>query len=119
MAHEIICDRANFDRPDLRRQFDKVAASWDAEHGPASMRAAEFAARIRYLRNVCHELGRPRVLDLGCGTGQMLVQLSPVIEYGVGLDISDAMIGRAPRLAQGGQLRFRVADAVRFCSGCD
>jgi hypothetical protein len=32
---------------------------WDAEHGPGSPRAADFSARIRYLRTICHRLGRP------------------------------------------------------------
>ena len=78
--------------PELRRQFDLVAASWDAKHGPASARAAELAARVRYLRSVCGGLGRPRVLDLGCGTGEVLRQLSPVVEASIGVDISRAMI---------------------------
>lgn len=100
----------------LSRQFDLVAASWDAKHGPASPRAREFAARVRYLRDVCRALGHPRVLDLGCGTGQVLLQLLPVIESGVGVDISAAMIERARRDADNHRLEFHVADAAQFCS---
>lgn len=111
---------ADRDQPlELGRQFDLVAASWDAKHGPASARAAEFAARVRYLRSVCRALVRPRVLDLGCGTGQVLFQLLPVIEAGVGMDISAAMIERARRDVDDDRLRFRVADAAQFCSESD
>lgn len=100
----------------LSRQFDLVAASWDANHGPTSARAAEFAARVRYLRSLCRALARPRVLDVGCGTGQMLLQLLPVIEAGVGVDISPAMIERARRDAGSRRLQFRVTDAAQFCN---
>ncbi len=106
------------DQLELRRQFDAAAASWDAKHGPASARAAEFAARIRYLRKACRALGRPRALDLGCATGQVLVHLLPLIESGIGVDISGAMIERARRSTHGGRLQFRIDDAVRFCSEC-
>jgi hypothetical protein len=34
---------------DLTLQFDAIAERTDAEHDPASVRAFEFAARIRYL----------------------------------------------------------------------
>src|SRR5438552_4136087 len=119
MAEEFLRNSAVLEQmQDLRRQFDAAAASWDAEHGPGSGRAAEFAARIRYLRKVCRRLGRPRVLDLGCATGQVLVQLSPVIDDGVGVDISGAMIELARRIAQVGKLRFRTDEAVRFCNYC-
>src|SRR5947209_18838353 len=117
MAEEFLRNGAVLEQmQELGRQFDATAASWDAEHGPDSARAAEFAARIRYLRKLCRRLGRPRVLDLGCATGQVLVQLSPVIDDGFGVDISGAMIERARRIAQSGKLRFRADDAVRFCN---
>jgi hypothetical protein len=50
---------------DLTLQFDAIAERRDAEHGPASVRAFEFAARIRYLRALCRDLNRPYLLDLG------------------------------------------------------
>ena len=37
-----------------------------------------------------------RVLDLGCGTGELLAELEP--SYGVGVDLSPAMIDQAQRL---------------------
>ena len=37
-----------------------------------------------------------RVLDLGCGTGELLAELEP--SYGVGVDLSPAMVDQAKRL---------------------
>ncbi|HWV54425.1 glycosyltransferase [Pseudorhodoplanes sp.] len=47
-----------------------------------------------------------RVLDLGCGTGDLLAELEP--SYGVGVDISPAMIDQAKRHYP--QLSFTVGD---------
>jgi hypothetical protein len=58
--------------PAAAREFDAIAPSWNPEHGPRSVRALEFAARIRYRRGRCPSMGNPRVLDPGCGTGQIL-----------------------------------------------
>lgn len=102
---------------DLARQFDSFAETWDAEHGPASLRAFEFAARIRYLRALCHDLDRPRVLDLGCATGQTLLHLADVIDAGLGVDISPAMISQAHQNTGAAPLRFRIGDAAGFCAG--
>ena len=48
-----------------------------------------------------------RVLDLGCGTGDLLAELEP--SYGVGVDLSPAMIEQARRLYPGHT--FLVGDA--------
>jgi len=75
--------------------FDRLAERWDFEHGPASARAEAFAAHIDYLSAHCVRLDRPRVLDIGCGTGQHLIRLHPWIGEGVGIDLSSRMIDRA------------------------
>ncbi len=85
--------------PKLAEIFDREATDWDAAHGPDSPRAQDFAARAAYLRELCGVLGRPRVIDLGCGTGRQLIDLADRIETGVGLDISSGMIARAQRNA--------------------
>jgi SAM-dependent methyltransferase len=98
--------------------FDSVAERWDTEHGPASSRATEFAARIRYLRRLCQDLQWPSALDLGCGTGRTLLHLADVIGFGTGVDVSPAMISRARRNADCAHFRFLVGDAVEFCVNC-
>lgn len=102
----------------IARYFDERAERWDAEHGPASARAAAFRACVDYLAGVCRELGRPRVLDVGCASGQHLLHLAPEIRAGVGVDVAPRMIERA-RTAAGRHgvfrhLRFEVADAARL-----
>jgi len=48
-----------------------------------------------------------RVLELGCGHGDLLAALQPA--YGVGIDLSQTMIGRARQKYP--ELHFQVADA--------
>lgn len=101
------------------RKFDALAPIWDAVHGPLSARALEFAARLRYLlRARCRRMGKPRVLDLGCDTGQTFLHLADVIAEGTGVDISEGMIARAQRSAVSEHLYFHVDDAAGFCSKC-
>jgi SAM-dependent methyltransferase len=101
---------------DLARQFDAFATSWDARCGPDSKHGWEFAARVRYLRGLCANFKRPRVLDLGCATGQTLLHLSDLIAAGVGVDISPLMILQARRNVARQYLRFVIDDAAEFCT---
>jgi SAM-dependent methyltransferase len=102
----------------FQSEFDAFAASWDAEHGPRSVRAAEFAARANLLRAICREIGLPRVLDIGCATGRLLLHLEDAIVAGLGIDSSPAMIARAQPCARSGCVTFRLADAVGHCRTC-
>lgn len=98
---------------EMRMDFDTLADSWDAEHGPTSARALEFAACLAILRRTCQRFQRPRVLDAGCGTGLHLLALADLISEGVGVDISPAMVARARKMAQSvdARLRFTTASA--------
>ena len=96
--------------------FDGQAAHWDAEHGPRSPRARGFHACAGYLVRLCRELDRPRVLAVGCASGQHLLHLAPEIRAGVGVDLAPRMIERARaaaarRGADCRHLRFEVGDA--------
>ncbi len=75
--------------------FDRISTTWDQHHGPDSPRGYEFAARIRLLRQFCVMADRPRVLDVGCGTGWHLINLADLSSAAVGIDISAGMIERA------------------------
>lgn len=99
--------------------FDGFAADWDTEHGPASRRGDEFQARIAVLRHLC-AAGRPRVLEVGCATGQNLLALADVLHDGVGIDFSPAMIARARAnavAAGADRLRFEVGDMNAVSQG--
>ena len=101
-------------RSSLRGEFDALAPGWDAAHGPDSDRAGEFAARLDHLRRICRELGRPTLLDVGCGTGQTLCALADLIESGVGLDLAPEMVALAQANAAGhANLAFAEADGDR------
>ena len=68
-------------------------------------RASFFHAEdLRYLKFLIPE--GLRVLEIGCGTGDVLAELKP--SFGVGLDFSPAMIAQAKELHP--DLEFRVGD---------
>jgi SAM-dependent methyltransferase len=100
--------------PDVAAIFDREAENWDAAHGPESPRAGEFAARAAYLHALCGRLGKPRVLDMGCGTGRQLLELAGAIDAGVGLDLSEGMIAQArqnaSRCGAPAKFEFRVGE---------
>lgn len=101
--------------PDVATIFDRESENWDADHGPNSPRAFEFQARAKYLRTVCERLEKPRVLDLGCGTGRQLLDLAGLISGGMGLDLSEGMIMQAREHARGSGvdvIEFQTGDAI-------
>lgn len=74
---------------------------------------SRFVGADRSRRTLVREHVRPwpsaRVLDLGCGPGELVRYLGDV-QY-VGLDISEAYIARAERM-YGDRAEFRVGDAT-------
>jgi SAM-dependent methyltransferase len=99
-------------RGSIARSFDAFAPSWDRKHGPVGLRRLALAVRTAYLRRLCQQLGRPRALDIGCGTGHQLLTVSDRISEGLGIDISTAMIAQARANARNrgldDRLRFKV-----------
>ncbi len=98
----------------ITEAFDHLAEQWDDLCGPGSLLADEFHAHVAFLRGVCERLGRPRVLDIGCGTGHHLIHLTPWIAEGVGIDFAPRMIecARANAVAAGvDHVRYVEAEA--------
>jgi ubiquinone/menaquinone biosynthesis C-methylase UbiE len=100
-----------FRRP-LRRQFDRLAAGWEARLGPEALIPLEAA--------LDHLQSPPRrVLDLGTGTGKaarVAAKRFPEAEV-VGVDLSPGMIEEARRVLpaeHSSRVRFEVADASRL-----
>jgi glycosyltransferase involved in cell wall biosynthesis len=90
---------------EVREHYDRVAARRDAFHRRNSY----------YHQYLLSALGRlvPQgrsVLELGCGTGDLLAGLNPAV--GVGVDISPAMIAIARAKYPG--IEFETADAETF-----
>ncbi len=95
--------------------FNHLADHWDDLCGPGSVLADEFRAHVAFLRGICEKLGRPRVLDIGCGTGHHLIYLAPWIAEGVGIDFAPRMIecARANAVAAGvDHVRYAAAEAL-------
>ncbi len=98
----------------LVEAFNQLADQWDDLCGPGSVLADEFHTHAAFLRGTCERLGRPRVLDIGCGTGRHLVFLAPWIAEGVGIDFAPRMIERARANAAAAginHVRYATAEA--------
>jgi SAM-dependent methyltransferase len=94
---------------DIAGHFD-----WVSENNHRARRVqagfhAEIAAQLRRLIPA-----GSRVLEAGCGQGDLLRALQP--SRGLGIDISDGMLGRARATDAAGACEYRVADACTFRS---
>jgi ubiquinone/menaquinone biosynthesis C-methylase UbiE len=96
-------------RPLVRKQFDSIAAEWDAMRDPAHLAPYE-----RALSSV--DPPPARALDVGTGTGQgafAIARRFPEAEV-VGVDLAEGMLGEAERKTPPelrGRIRFEPADA--------
>jgi ubiquinone/menaquinone biosynthesis C-methylase UbiE len=86
----------------IRQHADRMAAERDVW---ITRNAAYYGEDRRYMRFLIAP--GSRVLDLGCGTGDLLAALEPSV--GVGVDLSPAMIERAR--SKHPDLTFYVGDA--------
>jgi ubiquinone/menaquinone biosynthesis C-methylase UbiE len=86
----------------IRQHADRIAAERDAW---VNKNAAYYSEDRRYMRFLISR--GSRVIDLGCGTGDLLATLEPAM--GVGVDLSPAMIDRAQ--SKHPHLTFYVGDA--------
>jgi trans-aconitate 2-methyltransferase len=90
--------------------------TWDPER--YGRFAAERAAPFFDLLALVRPVPGGRVVDLGCGSGELTAQLHRLLAAGetLGLDSSPAMLERAGPLAAGG-LRFELRDIAGFGDG--
>jgi ubiquinone/menaquinone biosynthesis C-methylase UbiE len=80
---------------EVLRLFDAKAATWSAKYvpdGPLAGRLAYLSAAVS-----CHARAGDRVLDLGCGTGELARTLAAAGLQVAGCDISRHMLVRAAR----------------------
>src|SRR2546426_11326810 len=85
----------------IRDRFDRMATSREAWQRKA---AYYYQNQQRYFRFLVPE--GLRVLEVGCGLGDLLAALKP--SRGVGIDLSEAMVKEASRRHP--HLEFRAAD---------
>src|SRR5262249_44153452 len=93
----------------LRREFDRIAPTWDGMRRPDMLAPAE-AALDRL------PAAPRRALDVGTGTGavaRLLAERYPDAEIR-GADLSERMIDEARRLTEPSRVTYVVADAARL-----
>ncbi len=97
----------------VKNHFSERVREWAAnfaDHEPQSVNAQTVLSRHRFVIEML-EAAVPRgakVLDVGCGTGEMAARLSELGYEVWGVDIADPMIRHAAQ--RYGSCRFRVGD---------
>jgi ubiquinone/menaquinone biosynthesis C-methylase UbiE len=71
-----------------KRDFDAAAATWDENPGRVTM-AHDVAGAIRKAVPLRPDMD---VLDFGCGTGLLTLQLQPLVRHITGVDSSQGML---------------------------
>lgn len=93
---------------ETREHWDQMAATYDAAKSRNDVYYSSLKSCIQ--RAVPAEM-RGRVLDVGCGTGQVLAALNP--RQGLGIDLSENMIIAARRqFAERPELQFEAVDGA-------
>lgn len=96
--------------------WDRRAAQFDEDFGHSLRTAAEYAAWERIFRLVLPARRPLEVLDVGCGTGFLSLELAARGHRVVGVDFAPSMIGRAENKAaeRSLEVRFEQADAEQL-----
>jgi ubiquinone/menaquinone biosynthesis C-methylase UbiE len=83
----------------LKRQvdttYDEVAELYDAVFQDIKVRKDEWNWLLRHLPK---DIEQKTIVDIGCGNGALLKELSPQVLKGIGLDLSDKILKRAELL---------------------
>ncbi|MFO0695485.1 MAG: class I SAM-dependent methyltransferase [Polyangiales bacterium] len=88
--------------PEGETGYDAVSALYDRAFADIRVRRDEYAWVTKALARARKESGRaPRVLDVGCGNGALLLALEDRLARGVGVDVSRGMIAKARERAEG------------------
>ena len=101
------------DHDDVRAFFDRSASTYEEQHGPAE-RLLRY--RVHLLREVARFGAKDTALEIGCGDGMHLFALADSFARGIGIDISEAMVGRANARANALANVQASGDKVRFAA---
>ncbi len=63
-----------------------------------------------FIKNILKNINKPRILDIGCATGSLLISLCNDIIGGIGIDLDDKMID----LANQKVISLNIKDKVEF-----
>lgn len=96
--------------PAARRWRDAVGAFYDKLHRPGTHRRRHYYYD-RIKQRLAHIVPpHARVLDIGCGTGDLLASLNPSV--GVGVDLSRANIDEARRQHPGLRFHYMPGEGI-------
>ena len=96
----------------IREKWDESSQSYDSLHGHGIKSKEERDAWKNMLETVLPR-GRLKILDVGCGTGELSLLLEGMGHQITGIDLSDEMLSVARSKAKASQLkaRFMTGDA--------
>jgi 2-polyprenyl-3-methyl-5-hydroxy-6-metoxy-1,4-benzoquinol methylase len=82
------------EKDSLRRAIDRVFRKAMSE-------------RLNLTFQECKNIGGKKILDIGCGTGHMAIQLARRNAYVVGIDSSESMVKKARMIAEKEDLQYK------------
>lgn len=83
---------------DIKAHFDACSNHYQEQHGNAKQL---LDYRISLIKRGARLQKTDVVLDIGCGPGEHLRALAPLIKHGIGVDLSSGMIQEAKRRVKG------------------
>src|SRR5262245_28291323 len=75
---------------DARVNYDQIAPTYNQRYT-----VSQFEGIAAALRSLAQDVRAERVLEVGCGTGRWLAELSPVAQRVYGMDLSLGMLQQA------------------------
>lgn len=100
---------------EIAAKWDESSESYDSHHGHGIKTEEERKAWIKALSTALPPIGS-KVLDVGCGTGEMSLLLAEMGYIVTGIDLSEKMVQKARSKAKVSKLkvRFEPGDAEKL-----
>lgn len=105
-------------KAEIAEKWDESSESYDSHHGHGIQTDEEHDAWIRVLSRLLPPVGS-KILDVGCGTGEMTLLLAEMGYNVTGIDLSEKMLQKARVKAKSSKrkVRFERGDAEKLNSG--
>jgi ubiquinone/menaquinone biosynthesis C-methylase UbiE len=104
----------------IREKWDESSQSYDSYHGHGIKSDEERMAWKQALQSVLGK-GHLKVLDVGCGTGEISLLLAEMGHQVTGIDLSEKMLALARSKAKASRFKARFepgdAEALTFADG--
>src|SRR5262245_15487024 len=105
-----VATTSSYNTSDLRSFFDQCASTGCPEQHGHAQRLLDY--RLALVRSLARPRSTDVVLDIGCGDGHHLLELSPEVALGIGIDISPGMIELARARLRGSPWRTKITFEV-------